>query len=186
MKIEFESRSEIQRMATVLQNTIYPDSIIIDIEDILDACGNSDDRPIPWNMDGFHPFIEITDDTPEMHHPEITKNADKTNESDKIENSGQLFSYLEVFGRGQVWEEVIQDGKKYLRRVVSGDTPFTSEENLIYLAGQLDSFFQLIRSDQYTYKEVSDLTGQTEEHLVDLCRIWSRRTAGHRKELRYD
>lgn len=59
MKIEFESREEIQRLAAILQNNIFPASIIIDEDTLLDACNGTIDKPLPWNVDGFHPELKI-------------------------------------------------------------------------------------------------------------------------------
>ena len=155
MKIEFESREEIQRLAAVLQDHVFPAPIIVEPSELLDTCGGNTDRPLPWNADGFHiPFTIIGN------------------------NTERLYTHEEIFGRGVVWEEVEQDGKKFLRRVISGDTPFMREEDMIYLAGQLDAYFQLIGVGCNTMGDVAKITGQMEPLLVDLCRIWSRRMSG--------
>ena len=60
MKIEFESKDEIRRLATVLQNDIYPAPIIISIEDLLDVCSGESDHPLPWSLEGLHlPIMPI-------------------------------------------------------------------------------------------------------------------------------
>lgn len=60
MKIEFESRMEIQRICSLLQD-IFPAAICITTDDLTDARDGSVDRELPWNWDGFHPCIEVAD-----------------------------------------------------------------------------------------------------------------------------
>lgn len=136
MKIGFESRREIRQLATILQNNIYPAPIIIEPSDLLDVCSGDGNRPLPWDTDGFHIPITIKDE--------------KTDG-----NEQHLYTHEEVFGRGVIWEEVKKDGKVYLRKAISGNTPFTKEEEIIYLAGQLDGYFQLVRAGGHTMRDVA-------------------------------
>lgn len=150
MKIEFESRGEIRSICKLLQE-IYPAAICVTAEDLDDVCGN--DCKLPWDSDGFHPTLKVT------HTPKAER----------------LYTHREVFGQGQVWEEVEQDGKTYLRAVTSASTPFIKEESMIFLAGQVDAWFRLVEAGKCTIPDMADLTGQMEQYLVDLCRIWGRR-----------
>ncbi len=58
MKITFDSRQEIARLSTILQD-IYPAALCISTDDLLDARAFQNGQkpkhlPLPWNTDGFH------------------------------------------------------------------------------------------------------------------------------------
>lgn len=149
MKIEFESREEIQRLATMLQNGIYPAPIIIDVEDLVDACGAQEDAPLPWNTDGFHIPLRVD--------KMVNKAGDKTD--------GKLV--------GKTGEKSRRNNQCAGRR----ETSFRNREAQIFLAGQLAGYFCLTTADQSTMRDVAKITGQVDFYLVDQCRIQSRRMA---------
>lgn len=186
MKIEFESRDEIRKLTDALQNGIYPAPIIISAEELLEASNGN--MQLPWGSDGFHLPIAIKGE-------EESNKADKTvskpvgnpvhKKAHKQKHRRQLYTHEQVFGRSSTWEEVEKDGKKFLRRVISAESPFQSEEALIYLAGQLDGFFQAVDSGQRTIGDIARITGQMEPYIWDLCRIWGRRQSGEQKGHKY-
>ena len=53
MKIIFESPDEIQQIASIISNHIYPNPLVFDVKDLTAAC-SSDDLDLPWQDDGFH------------------------------------------------------------------------------------------------------------------------------------
>lgn len=174
MKIEFESRSEIDNFCELLQD-IYPAALVIDTDDMADVAFGNSDRDLPWNSDGYHMSAHMR--TEETVNKKVDNKADKGADKN-ANNPDALYTYDQVFGRGVVWEEVTMDGKKYLRRVISGLTPFQREEDMIYLAGQLDAWYQMVGIGVRRMADVADATGLSEPYLVDMCRIWSRRMAG--------
>lgn len=186
MKIEFESREEVQRLADALQNGIYPAPIIIRAEELLEASNGN--MQLPWGSDGFHLPISIKGE-------EVKKAVDKpvgklgTNrvcqKGHKKKCRRKLYTHEQVFGRNGTWEEVEKNGKKYLRRVIAAESPFQSEESLIFLAGQLDAFFQMVDAGQRTIGDIARITGQLEPFMWDLCRIWGRRQSGELKGHKY-
>lgn len=182
MKIEFESREEIKQLADALQNGIYPAPIIISAEDLLEASNGN--MQLLWGSDGFHLPISIRDEEANNKGDKpVSKSVHKKVHKKKYRR--QLYTHEQIFGRCGTWEEVEQNGKKYLRRVISGEKPFQSEEALIFLAGQLDACFQLVDAGQRTIGDVARITGQMEPYMWDLCRIWGRKQSGERKGHQY-
>ncbi|MBR5021581.1 MAG: hypothetical protein IKY18_00015 [Oscillospiraceae bacterium] len=53
MKIFFESPDEIQQIASIISNHIFPNPLVFDAKDLAAAC-SSDDLDLPWQDDGFH------------------------------------------------------------------------------------------------------------------------------------
>ena len=58
MKIIFESPDEIQQIASIISNHIYPNPLVFDVKDLTAAC-SSDDLDLPWQDDGFHLPVTI-------------------------------------------------------------------------------------------------------------------------------
>lgn len=159
MKLEFDSRNEIARLCSLLKE-IYPGALCVSVDDLLDAKNNAPDRDLPWNFDGFHPKIEISDDA----------QAEK-----KESNKDQFYTYDQVFGRGTVWEEVEKDGKKYLRRVAKHNDPFTPTEHWAYEAGRIAMAFQLYRNEKISLMTGTHHTGRSKVEFLDLYHMWVRR-----------
>lgn len=155
MKISFDSRDEIRKLTGIIEST-YPADLVIDEDDLLDAKAGHTNCKLPWNWDGRHLNLRFA---------ETRKKPDR------------LYRFDEVFRRGEVWEEVERDGKTYLHVVASGDKISTSEEELAYLGGMLEGMFRLVNAGKCSMSDISDLTGQMEQYLVDLCHIWGRRYA---------
>lgn len=171
MKIEFESRNEINEFCEMLQD-IYPAALVIDADGMADVVFGNSDRDLPWNSDGYHMCAHMRAEE-KVNKEEADKSGDKT-----AEKPNPLYTYERVIGRGVVWEEVTMDGKKYLRRVISGSSPLQREEDMIYLAGQLDAWYQMVGLGVRRMSDVAEATGLSEPYLVDMCRIWNRRMVG--------
>lgn len=185
MKIEFESREEVKQLADALQNGIYPAPIIISAEDLLAASNGN--CTLPWGPDGFHLPIAIKGEevNKEVDKPLAKSDPTRICKKCSTRHKQRLYTHEQVFGRSGTWEEVEKDGRKYLRRVISADVPFQSEEALVFLAGQLDAYFQMIGAGQRSIGDIARVTGQMEPYMWDLCRIWGRRQSGERKGQQY-
>lgn len=164
MKIEFESSTEIQELCALLQE-IYPAALCVTVDDLTDARDEKEDAELPWNWDGYHPTLRKC----------------MPSDQNKEHTGERLYTHEEVFGRGTVWEEITVKGRRFLRRPIPADTAFAPEEDLIFLAGQLDAYFALVDAGVISMPTVAKITGQAEPYLVDLCRIWARRTANWRE-----
>lgn len=64
MKIEFESRGEIKELCELLQN-IYPATLVVDVDDMIDVVADDPDRGSPWNWDGYHIGARMSVEDPE-------------------------------------------------------------------------------------------------------------------------
>lgn len=179
MKLEFESMEELQQLASALQNGAHPMPIVISVEDLMEAANGN--CMLPWGSDGYHLPISIKNENkiPEKLGPS------RICQKCLPKHKPRLRTYEQVFGLSGTWEEVERGGKKYLRRVLPAEAPFQSEESLLFLAGQLDAYFQLVSDGQRTIGDIARITGQTEPYMWDLCRIWERRKTSEKKGQKY-
>ena len=53
MKITFESKNEITRIAELLRDNIFPSPLVLSVGDLEQACAG-EDRGLPWQEDGYH------------------------------------------------------------------------------------------------------------------------------------
>ena len=183
MKLEFESKEEILRLVNTLQNGSHPMPIVISAEDLVGAI--SGNYMLPWGSDGYHLPISIKGEEEQLETVRLgtSRICQKCHKPPR--HKRHLYTHEQVFGRCGTWEEIEKGGKKYLRRVIPTEAPFQSEESLLFLAGQLDAYFQLVSSEQRTIGDIARITGQLEPYMWDLCRIWSRREASEKKGLKY-
>lgn len=78
MRITFQSRDEIERIAEMLQD-VFPADIVLDAIDMLDVTSDNPDRLLPWDADGFHlgPLMHIKYPE-EKADKKVNKPVDKT------------------------------------------------------------------------------------------------------------
>ena len=157
--------------------------IIISAEDFVGAI--SGNCTLPWGPDGFHLPISIRGENEQQEIVRLGTNRICQKCQKPPRHKQRLHTHEQVFGRTGTWEEIEKDGKKYLRRVIPAESPLQSEESLLFLAGQLDAYFQLMSNGQRSIGDIVRINGDLEPYMLDLCRIWARHQISEKKGTKY-
>lgn len=111
-------------------HNIFPASIIIDADTLLDACNGDINRPLPWNTDGFHPELKIEPSEDEVDKS-ANKQADKKVDKATFTNE-ECGSCSYVAGQLDAIFHCMQNGRLSMRDVIEETGRSAAEIGRLY------------------------------------------------------